>query len=67
MSALYMDRVAPFDLARVTNAVLTLIQGARARQGWPWTQVNELSPDNQPTSHKPCSTTALISPAECRP
>jgi AcrR family transcriptional regulator len=33
MSALYMDRVAPFDLARVTNAVMTLIQGARMRQG----------------------------------
>ena len=33
MSALYMDRVAPFDLARVTNAVMTLIQGARVRQG----------------------------------
>ena len=32
MSALYMDRVAPFDLARVTNAVMTLIQGARLRQ-----------------------------------
>ena len=32
MSALYMDRVAPFDLARVTNAVMTLIQGARMRQ-----------------------------------
>lgn len=29
MSALYMDRVAPFDLARVTNAVMTLIKGAR--------------------------------------
>jgi AcrR family transcriptional regulator len=33
MSALYMDRVAPFDLARVTNAVMTLIEGARVRQG----------------------------------
>lgn len=33
MSALYMDRVAPFDLARVTSAVMTLIQGARMRQG----------------------------------
>jgi hypothetical protein len=33
MSALYMDRVAPFDLATVTNAVLTLIQGGRMRQG----------------------------------
>ena len=33
MSALYMDRVAPFDLARVTSAVMTLIQGARVRQG----------------------------------
>lgn len=32
MSALYMDRVAPFDLARVTNAVMALIQGARMRQ-----------------------------------
>jgi AcrR family transcriptional regulator len=28
MSALYMDRVAPFDLARVTNAAMTLIEGA---------------------------------------
>lgn len=33
MSALYMDRVAPFDLARVTSAVMTLIHGARMRQG----------------------------------
>ena len=33
MSALYMDRVAPFDLARVTNAVMTFIEGARMRQG----------------------------------
>jgi AcrR family transcriptional regulator len=32
MSALYMDRVAPFDLARVTNAVMTFIEGARMRQ-----------------------------------
>jgi AcrR family transcriptional regulator len=32
MSSLYMDRVAPFDLARVTNAVMTLIQGARTRE-----------------------------------
>ena len=31
MSALYMDRGAPFDLARVTNAVMTLIHGARMR------------------------------------
>jgi AcrR family transcriptional regulator len=29
MSALYMDRVAPFDLARVKQAVLRLIDGAR--------------------------------------
>jgi AcrR family transcriptional regulator len=33
MAALYMDRVAPFDLARVTNAVTTLIRGARMRPG----------------------------------
>jgi AcrR family transcriptional regulator len=33
MSALFMDRVAPFDLARVTNAVMTLIQGAGMREG----------------------------------
>ena len=33
MSALYMDRVAPFDLARVTNALMTLTEGARMRQG----------------------------------
>jgi len=33
MSALYMDRVAPFDLARATNAVMTLIEGARMKQG----------------------------------
>ena len=33
MSALYMDRVAPFDLERVINAVMTLIQGARTRRG----------------------------------
>jgi Tetracyclin repressor-like, C-terminal domain len=33
MSALYMDRVAPFDLVRVTNAVMTLIQGTRMRLG----------------------------------
>jgi AcrR family transcriptional regulator len=32
MSALYMDRVAPFDLAGVTNAVMTLIRGARTRR-----------------------------------
>lgn len=32
MSALYMDRVAPFDLPRVTNAVMALIEGARMRQ-----------------------------------
>jgi AcrR family transcriptional regulator len=32
MSALYMDRFAPFDLERVTNAVMTLIEGARMRQ-----------------------------------
>jgi hypothetical protein len=32
MSALYMDRVAPFDLARVTTAVMTLIEGARMSQ-----------------------------------
>jgi AcrR family transcriptional regulator len=32
MSALYMDRVVPFDLARVTNTVSTLIEGARMRQ-----------------------------------
>jgi hypothetical protein len=31
MSALYIDRVAQFDLARVTDAVMTLIQGARMR------------------------------------
>ncbi len=29
MSALYMDRVAPFDLGRVTSAVMKLIHGAR--------------------------------------
>lgn len=29
MSALYMDRVAPFDLGRVTSAVMKLIRGAR--------------------------------------
>jgi AcrR family transcriptional regulator len=33
MSALYMDRVGSFDLARVTDAVMTLIQGACMRQG----------------------------------
>jgi hypothetical protein len=33
MSALYMDRVAPFYLARAINAVMTLIQGARMRRG----------------------------------
>jgi len=32
MSALYMDRVAPFDVAKVTNAVMTLIKGARMRE-----------------------------------
>ncbi|MFY9938314.1 MAG: TetR/AcrR family transcriptional regulator [Silvibacterium sp.] len=32
MSALYMDRVAPFDLARVINTVSTLIEGARMRE-----------------------------------
>jgi hypothetical protein len=32
MSALYMDRFAPFDLVRVTNAVMTLIEGARMLQ-----------------------------------
>jgi AcrR family transcriptional regulator len=31
MSALYMDRVAPFDLPRVTNAASRLISGARLR------------------------------------
>jgi AcrR family transcriptional regulator len=31
MAALYMDRVAPFDLARVANAVMTLIHGARMK------------------------------------
>ena len=31
MSALYMDRVAPFDLAGVTSAIMTMIQGARMR------------------------------------
>jgi hypothetical protein len=33
ISALYRDRVAPFDLSRVTNSVMTLIEGARMRQG----------------------------------
>jgi hypothetical protein len=33
MSALYMDRVAPFDLARVINAVMTLIRGACMKPG----------------------------------
>ena len=33
MSALYLDRVAPFDLAKVSNAATALIQGARMRQG----------------------------------
>lgn len=33
MSALYMDRVAPFDLGKVTNGVMRLIQGACMRQG----------------------------------
>ena len=32
MAALYMDRVAPFDLARVINTALTLIEGARMRK-----------------------------------
>jgi len=33
MAALYMDRVAPFDQARVTNAVMRMIHGARTRPG----------------------------------
>lgn len=33
MAALYMDRVVPFDLARVTNSVMKLIRGARIGQG----------------------------------
>jgi AcrR family transcriptional regulator len=32
MSALYMDRFAPFDLARVTHAVMRMIDGARSAQ-----------------------------------
>jgi hypothetical protein len=33
MSALYMDRVALFDLAKVINAATRLIHGARMREG----------------------------------
>jgi AcrR family transcriptional regulator len=29
MASLYLDRFAPFDVARVTNAAMTLIRGAR--------------------------------------
>jgi AcrR family transcriptional regulator len=29
MASLYLDRFAPFDLARITNAAMTLIRGAR--------------------------------------
>ena len=29
MASLYLDRFVPFDLARITNAVMTLIRGAR--------------------------------------
>jgi AcrR family transcriptional regulator len=31
MAALYLDRFAPFDLKKVTNAAVALIDGARAR------------------------------------
>ena len=33
MSALYLDRVAPFDLTRVADAAMTLIDGTRMRTG----------------------------------
>jgi hypothetical protein len=44
MSALYMDRVAPFDLVMVTNAVMTLIQGTRMRLGAREAPVDKMSP-----------------------
>jgi len=32
MAALYMDRFAPFDLTKVTNAAVKLVSGARLRR-----------------------------------
>jgi AcrR family transcriptional regulator len=32
MASLYLDRFAPFDVARVTNAAMTLIRGARSNK-----------------------------------
>jgi len=39
MAALYMDRFAPFDLTKVTNAAVKLVSGARLR------------PEAQPVAH----------------